>query len=43
MSTVVTEIQGALNTKPLCYIYDDSSTKLFPIQKRMKIMFCNDI
>ena len=43
MSTVVTEIQGVLNTKPLCYIYDDSSTKLFAIQRRMKIMVCNNI
>ena len=24
MSTVVTEIEGVLNTRPLCYIYDDS-------------------
>ena len=25
MSTVVTEIEGVLNTRPLCYIYDDST------------------
>ena len=25
MSTVVTEIEGVLNTRPLCFIYDDST------------------
>ena len=25
MSTVVTEIEGIQNTRPLCYIYDDST------------------
>ena len=25
MSTVVTEIEGVQNTRPLCYIYDDST------------------
>ena len=25
MSTVVTEIEGVLNTRPLCCIYDDST------------------